>query len=89
MVAPKSADATPSGNKRGWDATAHEALLLCVIDEIKGGKVFLTEVTKRMQARGYTYSYDAIKYTHFFPTNSHFCSAIFKSLSVLTLHVFL
>ncbi|KAL7922980.1 hypothetical protein ACQKWADRAFT_290889 [Trichoderma austrokoningii] len=55
-------DATPSGNKpaRGWDATAHEALLLCVIDEIKGGKAFLTEVTRRMQERGYTYSYDAI-----------------------------
>ncbi|KAM0247363.1 hypothetical protein ACHAQJ_009871 [Trichoderma viride] len=59
MAAPKSAEA---GSKpiRGWDAAAHEALLLCVIDEIKGGKVFLTEVTRRMQARGYTYSYDAI-----------------------------
>ncbi|KAL7795252.1 hypothetical protein V8C37DRAFT_401066 [Trichoderma ceciliae] len=45
---------------RGWDAAAHEALLLCVIDEIKGGKAFLTEVTRRMQARGYGYSYDAI-----------------------------
>lgn len=64
MVAPKSKDATPSGSKpaRGWDAAAHEALLLCVIDEIKGGKVFLTEVTRRMQERGYRYSYDAIKY---------------------------
>lgn len=64
MVAPKSKDATPSGSKpsRGWDAAAHEALLLCVIDEIKGGKAFLTEVTRRMQERGYSYSYDAIKY---------------------------
>lgn len=64
MVTSKSKDATPSGSKpaRGWDATAHEALLLCVIDEIKGGKAFLTEVTRRMQERGYTYSYDAIKY---------------------------
>ncbi|KAM0463608.1 hypothetical protein ACHAPV_002146 [Trichoderma viride] len=62
MVAPKSKDATPSGSKpsRGWDAAAHEALLLCVIDEIKGGKAFLTEVTRRMQERGYSYSYDAI-----------------------------
>ncbi|EHK24469.1 uncharacterized protein TRIVIDRAFT_30862 [Trichoderma virens Gv29-8] len=62
MGAPKSADATLSGNKptRGWDAAAHEALLLCVIDEVKGGKAFLTEVTRKMQARGYTYSYDAI-----------------------------
>ncbi|KAL9489486.1 hypothetical protein ACSS6W_001763 [Trichoderma asperelloides] len=62
MVASKATDTTPSGNKptRGWDAAAHEALLLCVIDEIKGGKAFLTEVTRRMQERGYTYSYDAI-----------------------------
>lgn len=66
MVAPKSKDGTSSGSKptRGWDAAAHEALLLCVIDEIKGGKAFLTEVTRRMQARGYSYSYDAIKYLH-------------------------
>lgn len=74
MVAPKSKDATPSGSKptRGWDAAAHEALLLCVIDEIKGGKAFLTEVTRRMQERGYHYSYDAIKYLqatfYFFPS---------------------
>ncbi|KAL7944413.1 hypothetical protein V8C42DRAFT_346161 [Trichoderma barbatum] len=62
MAAPKSADGASSGNKptRGWDAAAHEALLLCVIDEVKGGKAFLTEVTRKMQARGYTYSYDAI-----------------------------
>ncbi|KAH6610227.1 hypothetical protein Trco_000247 [Trichoderma cornu-damae] len=62
MAAPKSANATPSGKKptRGWDAAAHEALLLCVIEEVKGGKAFLTEVTRRMQARGYSYSYDAI-----------------------------
>ncbi|KAL6910396.1 hypothetical protein GGI43DRAFT_378372 [Trichoderma evansii] len=62
MVASKAKDATTSGNKptRGWDAAAHEALLLCVIDEIKGGKTFLTEVTRRMQERGYSYSYDAI-----------------------------
>lgn len=68
MGAPKSTDATSSGNKpaRGWDAAAHEALLLCVIDEVKGGKPFLTEVTRKMQARGYSYSYDAIKYTFFF-----------------------
>lgn len=65
MGAPKSANTPTSSNKptRGWDAAAHEALLLCVIDEVKGGKAFLTEVTRKMQARGYTYSYDAIKYT--------------------------
>ncbi|KAK0766921.1 hypothetical protein N5P37_000651 [Trichoderma harzianum] len=57
-----SGNASTSGNKptRGWDAAAHEALLLCVIDEVKGGKAFLTEVTRKMQARGYSYSYDAI-----------------------------
>lgn len=65
MGTPKSGNASTSGNKptRGWDAAAHEALLLCVIDEVKGGKAFLTEVTRKMQARGYSYSYDAIKYT--------------------------
>lgn len=65
MGAPKSSNASATGNKptRGWDAAAHEALLLCVIDEVKGGKAFLTEVTAKMQARGYSYSYDAIKYT--------------------------
>ncbi|KAM6477773.1 hypothetical protein HDV62DRAFT_394764 [Trichoderma sp. SZMC 28011] len=62
MGAPKSSNASATGNKptRGWDAAAHEALLLCVIDEVKGGKAFLTEVTAKMQARGYSYSYDAI-----------------------------
>ncbi|KAL6871147.1 hypothetical protein J3F83DRAFT_734403 [Trichoderma novae-zelandiae] len=61
MGASKAVDAAPSPKPaRGWDATAHEALLLCIIDEVKGGKVFMTEVTKKMQARGYTYSYDAI-----------------------------
>ncbi|KAK4067854.1 hypothetical protein Trihar35433_6414 [Trichoderma harzianum] len=62
MGAPKSSNASTTGNKptRGWDAAAHEALLLCVIDEVKGGKAFLTEVTAKMQARGYSYSYDAI-----------------------------
>lgn len=82
MTAPKSADGAPSGNKpsRGWDASAHEALLLCVIDEIKGGKAFLTEVTRRMQARGYTYSYDAIKYTFLF-TSSHLVTRIIARLT--------
>lgn len=65
MGSSKTSDAAPPRKPtRGWDATSHEALLLCIIDEVKGGKAFMTEVTKKMQDRGYTYSYDAIKYTH-------------------------
>ncbi|RCI16300.1 hypothetical protein L249_2396 [Ophiocordyceps polyrhachis-furcata BCC 54312] len=45
---------------RGWDAVAHEALLLCLLDEVKPNKAVLTKVTERMRAAGYTYSYDAI-----------------------------
>ncbi|EGR52311.1 uncharacterized protein TRIREDRAFT_102779 [Trichoderma reesei QM6a] len=61
MGSSKASDAAPPPRpSRGWDATAHEALLLCIIDEVKGGKALMTEVTKKMQARGYTYSYDAI-----------------------------
>ncbi|KAL7821431.1 hypothetical protein V8C44DRAFT_354067 [Trichoderma aethiopicum] len=61
MGSSKTSDAAPPRKPtRGWDATAHEALLLCIIDEVKGGKAFMTEVTKKMQDRGYTYSYDAI-----------------------------
>ncbi|KFH43422.1 hypothetical protein ACRE_058310 [Hapsidospora chrysogenum ATCC 11550] len=45
---------------RGWDATSHEALLMCLIDEVKPNKALLTEVTKRMNDAGWSYSYDAI-----------------------------
>lgn len=46
---------------RGWDANSHEALLLAFIDEIKPNKAMITNVTERMKAQGYTYSFDAIK----------------------------
>ena len=52
---------------RGRDATSHEALLMCLIDEVKPNKALLTEVTKRMNDAGWSYSYDAIKY----PIASH------------------
>ncbi|PWI73986.1 hypothetical protein PCL_09262 [Purpureocillium lilacinum] len=45
---------------RGWNAATHEALLLCLIDEVKPSKALFTKVTEQMQARGYTYSYVAI-----------------------------
>ncbi|RDA90177.1 hypothetical protein CP533_1030 [Ophiocordyceps camponoti-saundersi (nom. inval.)] len=44
----------------GWDAVAHEALLLCILDEVKPNKAMLTQVTARMKDAGFTYSYDAI-----------------------------
>lgn len=44
-----------------WDSVAHEALLLCLIDEVKANKAVLTNVTARMKDRGFTFSYDAIK----------------------------
>jgi hypothetical protein len=79
MGSSKASDAAPPPRpSRGWDATAHEALLLCIIDEVKGGKALMTEVTKKMQARGYTYSYDAIKYI----------PSTFPSLS-LYIHIYL
>lgn len=49
---------------RGWNAATHEALLLCLIDEVKPSKALFTKVTEQMQARGYTYSYVAITYIH-------------------------
>ena len=48
---------------RGWDATSHEDLLLSLIDEFKPSKAIITQVTERMRQRGYTYSYDAVKYS--------------------------
>lgn len=54
---------------RGWDQASHEALLMALIEEIKPGKPVLTEVTKRMNAAGWPYSYDAIKYN--LPRSTH------------------
>ena len=47
---------------RGWNAATHEALLLCIIDEVKPSKALFTKVTEKMQALGYTYSFVAILY---------------------------
>ena len=47
---------------RGWDEASHMALLLAFIDEIKPGKQVITGVTQRMKEKGWSYSYDAIKY---------------------------
>lgn len=52
----------PGKGTRGWDASAHEDLLLCLMDEVKPNKAIITSVTSKMTAKGYTYSYDAIKY---------------------------
>lgn len=46
---------------RRWDSAAHEALLLCLIDEVKANKAILTNATSRMNEMGFPYSYDAIK----------------------------
>ncbi|KAH7321171.1 hypothetical protein B0I35DRAFT_459816 [Stachybotrys elegans] len=45
---------------RGWDATSHESLLMAFIDEIKPNKAIIQNVTQRMTAMGYSYTYDAI-----------------------------
>lgn len=59
-MAPKAAEST--GKSRGWDEKSHEALLLCLLDEVKPSKPIIQAMTTRMKAAGYTYSYDAIKY---------------------------
>ena len=48
--------------KRGWDATSHEDLLLSYMDVSKANKRILIEVTESMKTKGYSFSYDAIKY---------------------------
>ncbi|KJZ80384.1 hypothetical protein HIM_00234 [Hirsutella minnesotensis 3608] len=45
---------------RGWDAKAHEALLLAFMDVFKPTKAIITSVTENMKTQGYSYSYDAI-----------------------------
>ncbi|CAM1503901.1 Fc.00g014920.m01.CDS01 [Cosmosporella sp. VM-42] len=45
---------------RGWDAQSHEDLLLSFMDEIQPNKTIITNVTEKMKAKGYTYSFDAI-----------------------------
>lgn len=57
-----SAMSTPR-KARGWDASAHEALLLALLEEVKPTKVMLTSVSEKMKAAGWPYSYDAIKYS--------------------------
>lgn len=47
---------------RGWNDEAHTALLICLLDEIKGGKPVITKATERLNQMGYQYSYDAVKY---------------------------
>lgn len=45
-----------------WDEKAHESLLFCVLEEFKPSGAQLRNVTNRMKAQGYAYSFDAIKY---------------------------
>ena len=47
---------------RGWNDQAHTALLICLLDEVKGGKAVITKATERLNQMGYQYSYDAVKY---------------------------
>ncbi|RSL44785.1 hypothetical protein CEP53_011062 [Fusarium sp. AF-6] len=47
---------------RGWDASSHEDLLLTLLEEIKPSRAVLTSVSERMREKGYSYSFDAIKY---------------------------
>jgi hypothetical protein len=56
--------AKPAAGKpaRGWDASSHEDLLLAILEEIKPNKSDLTSVAEKMRNKGYSYSYDAIKY---------------------------
>ena len=65
-MAPKTGtQPTPeAGSKpsRGWDESSHMDLLHAYIGHTNGGKAVITDITQRMKAMGYTYSYDAIKY---------------------------
>ncbi|KAJ4254898.1 hypothetical protein NW762_009696 [Fusarium torreyae] len=64
--------AKPAGKPtRGWDATSHEDLLLALLEEIKPNKADLTSVAEKMRNKGYSYSYDAIKYFCFFSVLLH------------------
>lgn len=47
---------------RGWDSAAHGDLLLAFIEEATATKATITSVTEKLRKKGYTYSYDAVKY---------------------------
>ncbi len=47
---------------RGWNDQAHTALLIALLDEVKGGKQVITKATERLKEMGYSYSFDAVKY---------------------------
>lgn len=67
-MAPRAAAAAGAGAgkpTRGWDAASHEDLLLALLEEIKPNKADLTNVAAKMRSKGYSYSYDAIKYSTF------------------------
>ncbi|RSL55985.1 hypothetical protein CEP54_009097 [Fusarium duplospermum] len=51
---------------RGWDANSHEDLLLTLLEEMKPSRAVLTSVSERMREKGYSYSFDAIKYRTLF-----------------------
>lgn len=66
--APSSSIIVMSGKpSRGWDANSHEDLLLTLLEEIKPSRAVLTSVSERMREKGYSYSFDAIKYRTLFP----------------------
>lgn len=50
------------GKKSVWNAQSHEDLLLCLIDNIKPGKDVVNELVQRMETKGHTFSFHAIKY---------------------------
>lgn len=47
---------------RGWDSSAHGDLLLAFIEEATASKATITSVTEKLRKKGYTYSFDAVKY---------------------------
>jgi hypothetical protein len=78
VMAPRAAAAAAVGAgagagkpTRGWDATSHEDLLLALLEEIKPNKADLTNVAAKMRSKGYSYSYDAIKYLSFCLLRTH------------------
>ncbi|VUC34001.1 unnamed protein product [Clonostachys rosea] len=64
QVLPRSKmSSTPSKKARGWDENSHLDLLLAFIYETKATKAVIMNITERMKGMGYTYSFDAIKYS--------------------------
>ncbi|KAK3191313.1 hypothetical protein K4F52_002523 [Lecanicillium sp. MT-2017a] len=45
-----------------WNDEAHTALLIALLDEVKGGKAVVTKATERLNEMGYNYTYNAVKY---------------------------